>query len=172
MAQVAAEVLTIPVSKIRVELPDTDRNPFEWQTVASHITWGTGNAVKKAAEDCREQIFDLVVRALNKNREDLYLEDEKVKSHTEPDFALPLNSFVINGIMMKDGTYRGGPIMGRGMFMPEFASALSDPETSQGGKPNVHYTVGAAAVELEIDKETGRMRNSARSPRRGCRQSH
>ena len=157
MAQIAAEVLTVPPSKIRVETPDTDRNPYEWQTVASHITWGTGNAVKKAAEDCREQIFDLVVRALGKRREDLYLENESVCSRTEPDFKQPLRDFVINGFMMKDGTFRGGPIMGRGMFMPEFSSALSDPETSQGGKPNVHYTVGAAAVELEIDRETGRM---------------
>ena len=49
MAQIAAEVLQIPPSKIRVETPDTDRNPYEWQTVASHITWGTGNAVRRAA---------------------------------------------------------------------------------------------------------------------------
>jgi CO/xanthine dehydrogenase Mo-binding subunit len=158
MAQIAAEVLTIPVSKIRVEMPDTDRNPYEWQTVASHITWGTGNAVKRAAEDCREQMFDLIERTLGKKRADLYLEDECIKSHFEPAFALPFRDFAISGLMMKDGTYRGGPIVGRGMFMPEFASALSDPETSQGGKPNVHYTVGAAAVELEIDRETGRMR--------------
>jgi CO/xanthine dehydrogenase Mo-binding subunit len=88
----------------------------------------------------------------------LYLEDEQVKSHTEPDFALPLKNFVISGINKEDGTFRGGPIVGRGMFMPEFASALSDPETSQGGKPNVHYTVGAAAITLEIDKETGKVR--------------
>ena len=33
-----------------------------------------------------------------------------------------------------------------------------DPETSQGGHPNVHYTVGAAALNLEIDRETGKMR--------------
>ncbi len=158
MAQIAAEVLTVPISKIRVEVPDTDRNPYEWQTVASHITWGTGNAVKKAAEDCREQIFDLVEHALGKKREDLYLEGEHVCSRSDPTFKKPLREFVINGLMMSDGTFRGGPIMGRGMFMPEFASALSDPETSQGGKPNVHYTVGAAAVELEIDRETGRMR--------------
>jgi CO/xanthine dehydrogenase Mo-binding subunit len=158
MAQIAAEVLTVPLAKIRVEMPDTDRNPYEWQTVASHITWGTGNAVKRAAEDCREQIFDLVERALAKKREDLYLENETVRSRNEPDFALRLRDIVIGGIMMKDGTYRGGPIMGRGMFMPEFSSALSDPETSQGGKPNVHYTVGAAAVEIEIDKDTGRLR--------------
>jgi carbon-monoxide dehydrogenase large subunit len=59
--------------------------------------------------------------------------------------------------MVKDGTFKGGPIMGVGMFMPEFCSTLCDPETSQGGKPNVHYTVGAAAVILEIDKDTGKM---------------
>ncbi|HTY08322.1 MAG TPA: xanthine dehydrogenase family protein molybdopterin-binding subunit [Candidatus Edwardsbacteria bacterium] len=157
MAQIAAEVLAVPVEKIRVELPDTDRNPYEWQTVASHITWGTGNAVQRAAEDCREQVFDLVSRALGTQREDLYLEDQAVRSRSEKEFILPFRDFAINGLMMKDGTYRGGPIVGRGMFMPEFASALSDPETSQGGKPNVHYTVGAAAVEVEIDRETGRI---------------
>ena len=42
--------------------------------------------------------------------------------------------------------------------MPEFASALSDPETSQGGHPNVHYTVGAAAVKIEVDKQTGKVK--------------
>ncbi len=158
MAQIAAEILTVPPRQIRVETPDTDRNPYEWQTVASHITWGTGTAVKRAAEDAREQIFDLMARALGKNRDALYLEDAMVRSHDEPDFKLPLKDFVINGVMMKDGTWRGGPIIGRGMFMPEFASAVSDPETGQGGKPNVHYTVGASAIRVEIDKQTGKVR--------------
>ena len=158
MAQIAAEVLTVPPEKIRVETPDTDRNPYEWQTVASHVTWGCGNAVKAAAEEAREKIFDLVNRALGHPRESLYLEDEKVKSTAAPDFELPLEDFVIAGIGMEDGTFRGGPILGSGMFMPEFVSALSDPETSQGGHPNIHYTVGAAGVVLEIDRETGKMR--------------
>jgi carbon-monoxide dehydrogenase large subunit len=43
------------------------------------------------------------------------------------------------------------------MFLPEFSSANSDPETSQGGHPNVHYTVGAGALTLEIDIDTGKM---------------
>lgn len=158
MAQIAAEILTVPVSKIRVETPDTDRNPYEWQTVASHITWGTGNAVKRAAEDAREQIFDFVARAREKRRESLYLEDEKVKSTDDPAFADELKDFVINGLMVEDGTFKGGPILGRGMFMPEFSSTKSDPETSQGGKPTVHYTVGAAAIEVEIDRQTGKLR--------------
>lgn len=158
LAQIAAEVLSVPVEKIRVETPDTDRNPYEWQTVASHVTWSCGNAVKQTAEDAREQIFDLIERANGKKREELYLEDECVKSKVEKDFSLPLKNFIISGIQKEDGTFRGGPIIGRGMFMPEFASALSDPETSQGGHPNVHYTVGAAAVKIEIDKQTGKVK--------------
>lgn len=158
MAQIAAEVLGVPPERIRVETPDTDRNPYEWQTVASHITWGCGNAVKRAAEDAREQIFDLVAGVLGKTREGLYLEDSSVKSQNEPGFQLPLKDFVISGLMMQDGTWRGGPINGRGMFMPEFSSAISDPETGQGGKPMVHYTVGASAIRVEIDKQTGRVR--------------
>jgi CO/xanthine dehydrogenase Mo-binding subunit len=158
LAQVAAEVLSVPPEKIRVETPDTDRNPYEWQTVASHVTWGCGNAVQRAAIDAREQIFDLVERALCRDRASLYLENECVKSKKEPKFSLALKDFVIAGIQKEDGTYRGGPIVGRGMFMPEFASAISDPETSQGGHPNVHYTVGASAVTIEVDKQTGKVR--------------
>jgi len=157
MAQIAAEVLSVPPARIRVETPDTDRNPYEWQTVGSHVTWGCGNAVRDAAIEARDRIFDVVRRARGFETESLYLEDEKVKCRTKPDFELPLRDFVISGVAMEDGTYRGGPIMGSGSFMPEFTSALSDPETSQGGHPNVHYTVGAAGIVLEIDPETGRM---------------
>jgi CO/xanthine dehydrogenase Mo-binding subunit len=158
MAQIAGEILGIPTHKIRTENPDTDRNPYEWQTVASHITWSCGNAVKKAAIDAREQIFDLVERTHHLHRETLYLEDEKVKCTQSASFELPLSDFVINGIQVEDGTFKGGPIIGRGVFMPEFSSTNADPETSQGGHPNVHYTVGAGAITLEIDKETGKMR--------------
>jgi CO/xanthine dehydrogenase Mo-binding subunit len=158
MAQIAAEILTINPSKIRVETPDTDRNPYEWQTVASHVTWGCGNAVKKAAIDAREQIFDMVVRARGIAKDSLYLENETVKSTADKEFSLPLKSFMITGIPMDDGSFRGGPVLGRGMFMPEFTTAKADPETSQGGHPNVHYTVGAAAIKLEIDSQTGKVK--------------
>jgi carbon-monoxide dehydrogenase large subunit len=158
MAQIASEILTVPINKIRVETPDTDRNPYEWQTVGSHVTWGCGNAVKRAALDAREQIFALVQRVHCLEKDALYLEHEQVKCRTKPDFALPLRQFVIAGIQAEDHTYKGGPIMGRGMFMPEFASAIGDPDTGQGGHPNVHYTTGAAGVILDIDTQTGKMK--------------
>ncbi len=158
MAQVASEVLSVPTAKIRVETPDTDRNPYEWQTVASHVTWSCGNAVAAAAKEARDKIYQVVHDAHGYEEDSLYLEDEKVKCDTDPDFELPLADFVIDGIEMSDGTYRGGPIVGSGKFMPEFTSARSDPETSQGGHPNVHYTVGAAGVVVEVDRETGKIR--------------
>ena len=157
MAQIVSEILTVPMSDIRVETPDTDRNPYEWQTVGSHVTWGCGNAVKKAALNAREQIFDTVARALGLKKEDLSLEDAAVLCRGRKGWKLPLKDFVISGIEAPDHTFKGGPVMGHGMFMPEFASAVSDPETGQGGRPNVHYTTGAGGIILEIDKATGKM---------------
>ena len=158
MAKIAAEELSLPLEKIRVELPDTDRNPYEWQTVASHVTWSCGNAVRRAAIDAKKQILETVSRAYYIEEANLYLEDGKVKCYTKPDFELPFEKFVIDGIQMPDGTFRGGPILGKGTFMPEFTSAKVNPETGQGGHPNVHYTTGAGAVEVEIDTQTGRIK--------------
>jgi carbon-monoxide dehydrogenase large subunit len=157
MAQIAAEVLSLPVEKVRVETPDTDRNPYEWQTVASHVTWSSGLAVEKAAIEARAKIFEVIHEVYGFEDETLYLEDEKVKCTTDPDFAKPLAEFVIDGIQTDDGTWRGGPIIASGKFMPEFTNANSDPETGQGGHPNVHYTVGACGVIIEVDRDTGRI---------------
>jgi carbon-monoxide dehydrogenase large subunit len=158
MAQIVAEVLTVPPARIRVETPDTDRNPYEWQTVASHITWSCGNAVHAAAVEAREKILDTVHEARGYEEGSLYLEDEHVKCETDAHLNLALRDFVVSGLEMEDGTWRGGPIVASGKYMPDFTSAKSDPETSQGGHPNVHYTVGAAGVVLEVDLDTGKMR--------------
>jgi len=157
MAQIASEILTVPVDKIRVETPDTDRNPYEWQTVASHVTWSSGLAVENAAIEARAKIFEVIHQAYGYEDDSLYLEDETVHCTTDPEFAKPLREFVIDGIQTDDGTWRGGPIVASGKFMPEFTNSNSDPETGQGGHPNVHYTVGTCGVVLEIDKDTGRV---------------
>ncbi len=158
MAKIAAEVLGLTLDKVRVELPDTDRNPYEWQTVASHVTWSCGNAVKRAAIDARNKIFDTVQRAHFIDASQLYLEDNGVKCTTQDSFYIPFSDFVITGIQTEHNTWIGGPILGSGMFMPEYTNAMVDPNTGLGGHPMVHYTVGAGAVKVEIDKETGRMK--------------
>lgn len=158
MAQIAAEVLSVPPERIRVETPDTDRNAYEWQTVASHVTWSCGNAVLAAATEAREKILRTVHRVHGYDPASLYLADESVRCVDAPELALPLRDFVIEGLEdPTDGTFKGGPVVASGSFMPEFTSTRSDPETGQGGKPNVHYTVGAAGIVLEVDVETGKV---------------
>lgn len=157
MAQIASEILTVPVEKIRLESVDTDRSPFEWQACASRITWASGNAVLKAALDARERLLKAVSEGYSYRRDSLYLEDEKVKCLLDPDFELPFKDFIIEGIMQEDGTFRGGPIMGEGMHMPEYTTTKHDPATGQGSFFHAHFTVGAGGVVLEIDKKTGKI---------------
>ena len=45
MAQLAAEGLGVKIDDVRVNTVDTDFSPYEWQTVASRLTWSMGNAV-------------------------------------------------------------------------------------------------------------------------------
>ena len=135
MAQIAAEVLSVPPSKIRVETPDTDRNPYEWQTVASHITWSCGNAVHAAAVEARERIFDVVHRARGYEEGTLYLEDETVRGHEIPISSCRCATSSSSGFEMEDGTWRGGPIVGTGTFMPEFTSARATPRPARAAIP-------------------------------------
>ena len=55
-----------------------------------------------------------------------------------------------------DQGWIGGPIIGRGKFMPTYVTSL-DAETGQGERAVVHYTTGAQAAEVEVDTETGQV---------------
>lgn len=156
MAQMAAEVLGIPYNWIRVHTPDTDYSPYEWQTVASRLTWSMGNAVVKAAEDARQQILDLSANHWGCKPGELDIQDGIIIHIEDPEKTFPLKDSVIYGIRGKDGNLRGGPIIGRGNFIPPDVTPL-DRETGQGPKSVVHFTMGAQAAEIEIDEETGRI---------------
>lgn len=156
-AQMAAAALGVPVEWVRVAGPvDTKYSPYEWQTVASRITWSMGNAIAAAAGDARRQILELVAQAWNENPEDLDIVDGNVISYKSEE-SRSLKDLVIYGLPRPDGKgWLGGPIVGRGSFMPTYVTGL-DPETGQGERAVVHYTTGAQAVEVEVDMDTGRV---------------
>ncbi len=156
-AQVAAGALGVPVESVRVNTPlDTNYSPYEWQTVASRLTWSMGNAVSAAAKDARKQILEMVAKAWDENPDDLDIIDGKVISYKSEE-SIALKNIVIYGIPLpNDQGWIGGPVLGRGSFMPTYVTGL-DPETGQGPRAVVHYTVGAQAVEVEVDMDTGRV---------------
>jgi putative selenate reductase molybdopterin-binding subunit len=80
LAQIAAEVLAVPVEKIVVYSSDTDFTPFDKGAYASSTTYVSGNAVLQAAEKVKEQILLVASRILDEPVENLDLEREKVVS--------------------------------------------------------------------------------------------
>jgi CO/xanthine dehydrogenase Mo-binding subunit len=157
MAQMVAAALGVPVEWVRIATPvDTQYSPYEWQTVASRLTWSMGNAVVAAAKHARQQILELVAEHWNEKVEDLDIKDGNVISY-KSEQSLPLKNMVVYGLPKEgDCGWRGGPIVGRGNFMPTYVTGL-DPETGQGPRSVVHYTVGCQAVDLEVDIETGQI---------------
>ena len=156
-AQVAAEALGVPYEWVRVSVPvDTKYSPYEWQTVASRITWSMGNAVKAAAEDARRQILEIVAQHWGEDPADLDIRDGKVISYKSEE-EQPLEKMVVYGLPNENFEgWTGGPVVGHGKFMPTYVTNL-DPKTGQGARAVVHYTVGAQAVDLEVDTETGQV---------------
>lgn len=81
-AQVAAEVLSVDVDQILVYSSDTDMTPFDPGAYASSTTYISGGAVKKAAEQVRQQILQVAGNLIEARVEDLRCESGWVISQS------------------------------------------------------------------------------------------
>jgi CO/xanthine dehydrogenase Mo-binding subunit len=153
MAQLTAEGLGVRIEDVQVNTVDTDYSPYEWQTVASRLTWSIGNAVLRAADSARSQVLQTAAEAWGEDLNDLDIVDGQVVSYKTEE-SRPLKDLVVYGMQRPDGTWIGGPVVAQGRFMPEYVTPL-DPETGQGPRAVVHFTTGCQAVEVEVDEETG-----------------
>ncbi|MBN1901083.1 molybdopterin-dependent oxidoreductase, partial [Candidatus Sumerlaeota bacterium] len=79
LAQIAAEVLTVPLTKIIVYSSDTDMTPFDVGAYASSTTYLSGMAVKKAAEKVKTQIISVAAELLKVKPSDIHLEKEHAR---------------------------------------------------------------------------------------------
>jgi putative selenate reductase molybdopterin-binding subunit len=76
VAQIAAEVLEVPVHRIMVYSSDTDFTPFDTGAYASSTTYISGGAVMKAAEKIKQQILDQGITFLG--TEDAFIKEGHV----------------------------------------------------------------------------------------------
>lgn len=65
LAQIAAEVLGVPLADVIIYSSDTDMTPFDTGAYASSTTYISGTAVKKAAEQVADQIRERAALMLN-----------------------------------------------------------------------------------------------------------
>jgi CO/xanthine dehydrogenase Mo-binding subunit len=155
LAQIAAEELGMSVDKIEVALPDTEYTPYEWQTVASRITYSAGNAVIRAARDAKRQLKELAAVGFGVTPEEMDVANDKVFLTANPEKYYTIAELSL-GLVLPNGGGVGGPIIGRGSWVPEGLGGL-DPETGQGTKAVAHWTFGCQAVEIDVDVETGKI---------------
>jgi CO/xanthine dehydrogenase Mo-binding subunit len=153
VGQIAAETLGFPVSRVKVAIEtDTDKEPYDWQTVASKGLILSGNATVLACEDLLKQAYEVAAQALRCNPMDLDHDADKVFVKHNPSASVTFAALSI-GYAFPNGNGIGGPLVGVGRYTAQGLSNL-DKETGQG-LPALDWTYGAHGVIVEVDPESG-----------------
>lgn len=150
LAQIAAEELGVPITKVRVHLPDTDVTPYDTITAGSRSTYHMGNAIRGAAKQIRDQLFAAAAEVLEAAPEDLVLRDERiyVRGAEERGLTIPQVFAAKLGAL-------GTTLVGEHVF-----KTIADPldhETGQSKKATEFWFSGATAAEVEVDTDTGQV---------------
>ena len=94
LAQVAAEMLGVSVSRVRVIAADSDSAPDAGMSGGSKIIYTMGSAVLKAAEDARRQVLALAARRLEAAEADLEINDGVVQVRGVPSRTIAVADLV------------------------------------------------------------------------------
>lgn len=153
LAQIIAEVLRWPVERVRMPIEnDTDRDPYDWQTVASKGLLLSGNAAILAAQDMLDKCYDVAAQALRAQKCDLDHDAEKVFVKHHPSSYVTYKQMAV-GYAYPDGNAICGPIIGVGRYIAQGLTNLNK-ETGQGN-PALDWTYGAHGLIVEADEKTG-----------------
>jgi CO/xanthine dehydrogenase Mo-binding subunit len=153
VAQIAAERLGFPIEKVRVTIDkDTDKDPYDWQTVASKGLILTGNATILACDDLLRQAYDEAAQALRANLEDLDHDGDGIFLKHRPDNRVTFSQLAL-GYAYPNGSAIGGPLVGVGRYAAQGLTNL-DKATGQG-LPALDWTYGAHGIVVSVDPDTG-----------------
>lgn len=154
LAQVAAEVLKLPVDKIHVQMEvDTRISPSDWATAASRGLFMAANAVYEACEDAIEQLKRTASEVLKVPERDLEIGGGRIYVNDEPEVGFNLSELGL-GYVYPNGNAIRGQVIGRGKYIAKNLTDI-DPVTGKG-RPDLEWTLGASGVEIEVDLLTGR----------------
>jgi CO/xanthine dehydrogenase Mo-binding subunit len=156
LIQIVAEALQIDPALVHVAFNvETRRSPHDWATAASRSLFMAGRAALQAVEDAKEQLKQIASGPMRCPPEDLVVAEGWITVRDEPDSGLPMSDVAL-GYMYPDGTATGGQVIGRGNYISRWLTDI-DPETGEG-YPALEWTIGAEAVEVEVDLRDGSYR--------------
>jgi len=150
IAQIVAEVIGIPIEDVNVINNDTDICPWDVGVHASRTTFVAGNAALGAARKIREQILEAAGKILDEDPADLDIKDGMVFSTKNKEKSTPL------GKALRKIHYTLGGKMLMAEYFYDPANENFDKEFK--GNLSVSYAYGAHGVEVEVDRETGKVK--------------
>ena len=150
LAQVVAEVLMLPLARIRVIATDSALTPKDNGSYSSRVSFMVGNAALRAATELRRVLVDAAAKRLKVSAEQIDWLGERcivAGSQRGLDFAEVINAALIDtGTLTVKGTW-------------------STPPETQGGKfrgaavgSTAGFSYAAQVVEVAVDEETGAVR--------------
>jgi CO/xanthine dehydrogenase Mo-binding subunit len=148
LAQMTAEELGLEFQDVEVSEADTEFTPFVLGGYASRLTMVAGNAVRKAASACREQLLEIAAEQLEVASEDLVMEGGEFSVKGAPDERITLEE-VVKATCSKNG---GSAVSVEATWDPP--TDLPDLESGYGNiTPAASFACVVAVVEVDI--ETG-----------------
>lgn len=148
-AQIAAEVLQVPLEKVRVIHLDTDVSPYGVGTFASRVTTLGGKAVLLAAQDAERQLRAVAADLLGTGVEDVTLR--------EGEFVAAGGRRLSFAEVAREAEHRraGLPVTGQGVcLVPGVVYA----DERGYGNLSTTYAFAAHVAEVEVDVRTGQVR--------------
>jgi len=152
LSQIAAEELGVRLEDIQYSLVDSDVTPVDPGTYGSRVTFITGNAVRVAAKDIKDQLAEVAARTLEANPRDIVFRDRQVFVSGSPQSSIPFSKLV--KIAQYSGT--GKTLLGRGYWAPKGIDVV-DFKTGRGNI-SATYSFGTQLAEVAVDTTTGRVK--------------
>src|SRR5579883_1462858 len=137
-----ARALGVPQEMVRVTEPDTANGLYFTGVSSQRTTMQMGTAVVQAAGELKEAMFQAVSRLHESPAGAWQLLDGRLRGPDGADVSLQELATSIPGAQA---------LQGKGMFRTKEARASRGPGRD-------HWTAGAAAVEIEVDRDTGEIR--------------
>lgn len=153
LAQIVAEKFKIDTHQVHIVSDvNTKTAPHDWATAASRGLMMGGRAAIEAADDAIAQLKRTASIVLRCPPEDLEVAHGRVFLRDEPQIGLPMKDVAL-GYIYENGNAIEGQVIGRGRYISRRLSGI-DPETGEG-HPELEWTLGAEAVEVEVDLSDG-----------------
>ncbi len=150
VAQIAAAELGMPLDRTRVVWADTHRTHESGSSSASRQTYFTGNAVKRAASELKEEVLDIAGTHLSVHPHEIDLRD----GHAHTRFGEPRSVAIAE--LVADGFRRGYELRKLELYKPR--TVCEDFETGQSPRAFITYLFAAHLVQVLVDIETGEVR--------------